>query len=129
MADNNLNSFSTIISILAVVMSIVITVGGYFASNATMTEKIDRIEEEIPVFRSDIKLIHQHHNSMMLGKQRIESTLKQYELNMKRELNDINEHIEENEVAFKEYQRKIKQLEAQIRGIRSTLQKLSKVSQ
>lgn len=54
---SQLNTFSTIVSILAVVVSIMITLGGYFATTATTIEKINRIENDLPQIQTKLESI------------------------------------------------------------------------
>lgn len=113
--NNNLNSFSTIISILAVVVSIVITFGGYFATNATMAEKIDRLEDSLPEIRSDIKKFSEHHNKILLRIQSNESDKER-----------VKDNIGDTEEKYNEINHRVKKLELKLSALQSMIRNMFK---
>ena len=103
-----LNTFSTVVSILAVVVSIIITMGGYFATTATTVEKIARIEDIIPSLQSKIDTLaitlHKHElmlnenkaNLRLLDSQRtsVEARLSDKDITLDKQIEEIKRNID-----------------------------------
>lgn len=122
-AGTQLNTFSTLVSIMAVIISIIITLGGYFATSATTVEKIDRLEKQYPKLESTVDSILREQYKDALTRQQLESKLDNHLENYEREMAEFRIFRKESNLSKQKLMKKEGILEEKIRQIENKLKR------
>ena len=117
--SSQLNTFSTVVSIMAVVISIIITLGGYFATSATTVEKLDRLEKSFPKLESLVQTMVKDQYKDALDHRGLETLVENHIKNYEKENEAFRKFRQESEDRFAVTQRKEGQLEEKIRQLES----------